>query len=921
MKAFKARDGVVRASLLGSVAMTALLFPGVVLAQADPEKEQLREDIVVTGTLIRGIAPAGSSVVGITEEEAKATGAVTTNQLLSNLPQSGFFNSVPVGVSPVAGSNGTNPIARPNLRNLPASNTSGSAQTLVMLDGHRVVPLGTSQLAVDPDFISPLVIQRVEAMTDGGSAVYGSDALGGVLNFITRERFDGVQVTANYGIGDNYKTLDVGGIIGRDWGSGSAYLSYRFAKSDAIFGADRDYARRVDPLTGIPTGRNCAAGPNVTVGTTGYVLSGSSLVAGAPVTCDYSDDVAIIPRLKSHNVFGSLVQDLTENLRFDMKFYFARRETDGANGTLGNGQLGTGAESLVTLLPTNPNYRPLPVGDPNFGLPQTVRFSLAPALGARSATQETNLETFNVTPGVTIGLGSDWQARLLFTYGYGNVDFRNAQVNNPRGAGPLALLAANGSLNPYNVSPTVAAALVAYEVGIGRNEYFNYRAVVDGPLFALPAGDVRVAFGAEYGRDNFQRQSTNLNTYGLLAPVKYTQTVKSLFGEVQVPVLDSDSGMKLDLSVSGRYDKYSDFGDTFNPKIGVTFKPFESLTLRGSWGKSFTAPSPADQLGVSASVAQPIPAAFLQFPPPTAGRCGVAGLPSCSATGVAGVFINGAVPGLQPQKSKSWSVGFDFKPVDQVYLSASYYRIDLDGTLGRPVTGAILTDFYTGYPDLWIFQPSGQQVAAVLASVPPSGVSVAVTNPTSTSQALVNLGGAAPVPVQVLLDTRVQSLGKHRLEGIDFAAGFDFPTNFGSIDGKVAGNYRLKQDLLSRPGLPKIDQLEFDVVKYVVSTSLGTTIGNFRAQATWNHTPSYKRSANPAGQTRVAAFDVVNLYFKYDFAGEGIGKELSLSLNVNNVFDEDPSPFLDAGQPGFNPTNGQGFTLGRIFQVGLTKKF
>lgn len=907
-------------ALAASTALLALL-PGAVHAQEASGGEAGSDDIVVTGTLIRGIAPAGSNVVGITEQEAKATGAATTNQLLSNLPQSGFFNSVPVGVSPTAGSNGTNPIARPNLRNLPASNTSGSAQTLVMLDGHRVVPMGTAQLAVDPDFISPLVIERVEAMADGGSAVYGSDALGGVLNFITKQRFEGVQVTGSYGIGDSYKSLDLGGIAGKDWGSGSAYISYRYAKSDAIFGADRDYVSRFDPLTGVVTGRNCAAGPNVSAGTGAnaatYVLSGNSLARGGPLTCDYSDDVAVVPRLEAHNVFGSLMQELSDSLRFDVKFYYAKRATDGANGTLGNGQLGTGAETLATLQASNPNYRPLPVGDANFGLAQSARFSLANALGARSATQETNLETFNITPQFTLGLGADWQARVLFNYGYGNVDFSNAQI----GRTQLAAAVASGAFNPYAPAAAAAAAFVFNDRGVGKNEYFNYRAILDGPLFALPAGDVRAAFGAEYGQDNFRRRTTNASTYVLNPALKYTQTVKSLFGELQVPVLAADSGMKLDISASGRYDKYNDFGDTFNPKIGVTFKPFESLTLRGSWGKSFTAPSAPDQLGVSTSIAQPVPAAFLQFPPATAGRCGLAGLPSCSASGVAGVFLNGAAPNLQPQKSESWSVGFDFKPIQEIYLSASYYHMKLDGTLGRPVTGAILTDYYTGYPDLWIFQPTGQQVAAALATIPASGVSVSLANPTSTGQALVNLGGATPTPVQVLLDTRVQSLGKHKLEGIDFAAGFNFPTGFGSIDGKVAGNYRLSQDATTRPGMSVIDQLAFDAVKYVVSTSLGATLDNFRAQATWNHTPSYKRSANAAGQKRVSAFDIINLYFQYDFAGTGLTKDLSLSLNVKNAFDEKPSLFLDAGQPGYNPTNGQGFTLGRIFQLGVTKKF
>jgi iron complex outermembrane receptor protein len=916
--------------LLATSCIAPVLFAPAAFAQdaAAADEGENKDEIVVTGTLIRGIAPAGSDVLGISAVEAKATGGVTTNQMLASLPQIGnFFNSVPVGVSLQVGSNGSNPISRPNLRNLPGGNTSGGAQTLVLLDGHRITPLGTQQLAVDPDFIAPLVISRVEAMTDGGSAVYGSDALGGVINFHTRDRFDGLQVDARYGIGDSYKSLDAGGIFGKDWGSGSAYVSYRYAKSDSIFGSDRDYVGRIDPLTGIPTGRVCAAGVNVSAGSganarTYTVASGGALAQTAPITCDFAQDVAILPRLESHNVFGSFYQQLDENLRFDVKFYYANRKIDGNNGLLGNGQLGTGAETVVTLQPTNPNYRPLPVGDVNFGLAQAVRFSLAPVIGGRSATQETNLDTWNITPQLTYNLGSDWQARALFNYGRGTVDFRNAQINNPRGGGPLAALAATGALNPYAVTAANAAAITAYDIGKAKNEFINYRLIVDGPLFELPAGAVRVAVGAEYMKDNFKRQTTNANTFLLLPYASYSQSVKSLFGELQVPVLGgSEGGMSLDLSASGRYDKYNDVGSTFNPKFGLTFKPFDMLTLRGSWGKSFNAPTGADQIGVPASTAGPVPAAFLQFPPPTPGVCGVTGLPSCSAAGVAGVFLGGTTPGLTPQKATNWSAGFDFKPVDGVKLSATYYEMDLKGTIGRPVTGAILTDFYQGYPDLWIFQPTGQQVAAVLATIPPTGISVGLLNPTSTSQALVNLGVAGGTPVQVLLDTRVTNLGRTKVKGIDFFAGFDFETGFGSVDGRVAGNYRLSTKTQTRPGLAIFDVLAFNEVKYTVSSQIGTTVGNFRAQATWNYTPSYKRSANPAGQTRLASFSVINLYFKYDFAGEGLTEDLALSLNVNNVFDEDPSPFLDAGQPGYNATGGNGFTLGRVFQLGVTKKF
>lgn len=925
---------------LAMSAAIAALLPAAAMAQSTETSQQATEsatsdsegatantDIVVTGTLIRGIAPAGSNVLGIAEESVKATGAVSTNQLLASLPQVGnFFNAVPSGVSPVAGSNGSTSIARPNLRNLPGANTSGGAQTLVLLDGHRVVPLGIGQLAVDPDFIAPLVIERVEAMTDGGSAVYGSDALGGVINFMTRSRYDGVRVDAKVGFADNYTSYEAGGIAGKDWGSGSAYISYRYSKNDAIFGSDRDYVHRIDPLTGIPTGRNCAAGPNVSAGsganTRGYVLSGNNLVVGGPVTCDYAQDVAIYPSIKTHNVFGSFMQDLDDSLRFDMKFYYANRQIRGNNGTLGNGQLGTGAESMVTLAPSNPNYRPLPVGDPNFGLPQTVRFSLADALGARSSTQDTNLDTWNITPSLTYQFGNDWQVRGMFNYGRGTVDYRNAQIINTRSIAALQNAANNGSLNPYNpgaTSDAVLDSIIGYDIGIGRNEFYNYRAIVDGPLFALPAGDVRAAFGAEYSKDTMKRQTTDVNVYRLLPPQAYTQTVKSVFGELQVPVVDDNEGMTLNLSASGRYDKYNDFGDTFNPKFGLTFQPFERLTLRGNWGKSFNAATPADQLGVFSSVAQQIPGAFLQFPPPTPGVCGFPGLPACANSAAGGIFLNGAVPDLKPQRATNWSVGFDFKPVDQVTLSASYYNLDLKGTIGRPVSGSNLTDFYQGYPGLWLFQPTGQQAAAILATIPASGVGVALANPTSTSQAQLLGAGGTLTPVQVLLDTRVQNLGRTKAEGIDFSLDFGFDTGFGSIDGRVAGNYRLSQKTETSPGVPEFDVLEFDNPKYLITTQLGTTIQNFRAQATWNHTPGFDRSVNAAGQKKISSFDIVNLYFQYDFGGTDLTKDLSLSLNLGNIFDEEPPVYLDAGQPGYQP--GNTFTLGRMVQLGISKKF
>src|SRR5262249_52909525 len=130
--------------------------------KAAPENPTLQE-IVVTGTQIRGIAPAGSNVIGVSEEQIKATGAVDTNQVLATVPQiTNFFSNLPSPGQGVTAANAVVPINTPNLRNLPGANSSGGALTLVLIDGHRVVGQGVGQVAVDPGVIPPAAIERVE---------------------------------------------------------------------------------------------------------------------------------------------------------------------------------------------------------------------------------------------------------------------------------------------------------------------------------------------------------------------------------------------------------------------------------------------------------------------------------------------------------------------------------------------------------------------------------------------------------------------------------------------------------------------------------------------------------------------------------------------------------------------------------------
>ena len=875
------------------------------------------DEIVVTGTLIRGIAPVGANVIGVTAQQVQATGASTTNQVLATIPQVGnYFNTLPNGPSAVVGSNTTNSISRPNLRNLPAANTAGGAQTLVLIDGHRVTAAGTGALAVDPDIIAPGAIERVEALTDGGSAIYGSDALGGVINFIMRRRFDGLEADVRYGIADDVRTIDGSFTAGKDWGSGSAFIAYGYEHNDALFGSDRKFIRQIDYNTGLPTGRNCAT-PTATIGTTTYVPSGAGVVAGAPSTCDASDATAVYPRSTHHNVFGRLTQTVNDWLSFDISGLYSHRLTLANNGVFGGGTNTSSNAATVTLAPTNPNYRN--PGGAQAGLAETVRFDYSPVLGAHSLPYRTVLDTYNITPSATANLGGGFQLRVLGTYGRSKVTYDNVTLN----ATAQTAAAANGTLNPFNIAainPTVLAGLIADNHGYGLNKYQDYRAVIDGPLFSLPGGDVRAAIGGEYSHDHFYRAQTNTTTFAPLATVGYVQSVKSAFGEVQVPIVSSQNGSpglrELSFSASARYDDYNDFGHTFNPKLAASYKPVEWITLKGNWGKSFTAPSPVDQIGALTATAGLVPSQFLVAPPG-----------NTFTAAEQGVFLgNGAISDLGPQKANSWSIGTVIAPpvVEGLTLSATYYTINLKGTIGRPI-GLSPLPFYANFPSLFAVRPSGQQLAAFLQSIAPGNVGFTLVNPTSSAQALVQAAGGGTVsPVGIVLDTLVRNLGKTKLTGIDFGANYVMRTSFGSIDASVTGNQRLKQDTRVSPLAALTHDLDVDTPKLRLSTTLGTTIDAFRAQVTVNHSSPFDRSGGAAlvsnfGQGRVKAFNLVDLFFKYDVKASGLLNDLSLTLTVRNLFDTDPPLVKSTTLAGFSPD--VGFTLGRMFQIGVKKNF
>jgi iron complex outermembrane receptor protein len=216
-------------------AAVAAIIPTASYAQevADEAAEEGSKEIIVTGTLIRGTAPVGSSSISLGVADLESSGAISSNALLASIPQvTNYFNRVPVSDLGIA----VNQIqvSRPNLRNISGNNASSSA-TLILVDGHRLASAGVNQASIDPDLIPTGAIERVEVVTEGGSATYGADAVAGVINFITRRKFDGVNVGGSFGFAKNYWQYDGSLTAGKTWENGSAYISYSYNKSDSLF--------------------------------------------------------------------------------------------------------------------------------------------------------------------------------------------------------------------------------------------------------------------------------------------------------------------------------------------------------------------------------------------------------------------------------------------------------------------------------------------------------------------------------------------------------------------------------------------------------------------------------------------------------------------------------------------------------------
>ena len=871
---------------------------GTTGARAADGNEEGLEEVVVTGSLIRGVAPTGANVVALDQTSMEEVGAQTVPQLIATIPQLSQFGQVAQAPlqNTVLGSGRTT--YRPTLRALPSGTVS---PLLVMVDGHALVGAGIQQTDADPGLIPPGAIERLEVVLDGGSSLYGANAIGGVLNFITRSRFEGIELVANAGTGsgNDYRSGDLNITAGRAWEGGNGLVSFYVRKNTNLSNSERPLPRQDLRAFGFPDYRVRICSPgNVTVGATTYALP--NLQPNTVNLCDSGLGQDTASAEQQIGAFASLTQEISDSVDLNLKAAVTNRHTEPTGFALN--------ELAAVINNTNPFFRPI-----GTATSQRVAFNYSPVAGDK-VDYDLWLKGVDLTSTLTWRMPGGWRTVGTLNYGRTQVKTFTPGVNTAASAAALAGpgLTTATALNPYDLTltnPTVIANILNWRTQASNVQtQTTARVILDGEAFTLPAGAVKVAIGAQYmsqGTDGYQVTAPNNSFVGGRFGIN-RRDVLAGFGQVNVPLVSPTSEVSLvrslNLDVSARYDHYDTVGGTTNPRIGATWELVDGFRLRGSWSSAYTAPTVVDETPTGS-----MDASINIVLTGTNGALLLAGDPASNLTRPS-LVVGGALPNTQkPQKAKTWSFGFDLNPVNLkgLDISGTFWRVTMTDTLVNGCPGTTEEEVANPQPGCSLKNPTLAQLQTYLpAGLPVRGLA-------STVEALYANG----TPPYLLASFLRQNGGAFKTQGIDYRIGYRHTLDWGALYASAAGTKYLDRKSQAQPGAPFLDGLINSPAFNSIFT-IGTDVGpKFTANVRANYQRSYPVN-NLNGRNHMPAFTTADIFLRYS-----LNESTQLTFNANNVLDEMPVVVNTASGQYVNAAINQQSTIGRYFALGVKKTF
>lgn len=899
--------------------------PASAQQQAQVQQQQQLERVTITGTNIRRTdTETVTPVQIITRDEIERTGKATIAEVLRNIPgntggafNESFANSFAPGAAGIS------------LRGL------GQKATLVLINGRRTAGYGFAQnlqdTFVDLNSIPTSAVERVEILKDGASAIYGSDAIAGVVNIILRRDFKGIEVGAEAGTfeGKNEYRANVGAGFG-DLGANkfNVFGVLDFYKRDELLFSDTKFMETRDfrgeqggrnfrsllaggTWTGVPGAANandrramseCARWGgqvlNFAQAVEAGLISGAA-AAAAPGTgqnlpgntwCafDFNSELTALPGTQRVGFLGRGTYELSSDTQLYAELGLSRIETEQTftapffAGTTGLAQTPQGLRPFTY----NINFAPGVAGNP---LGTNARFSgNLHALGTRD-----NEITSDTIRGLLGGRYRLFSWDLDSAIGYSENEVENININRMTLAGTSAIfnvpstpqpptpLSNASSCNLDAPSTTLAAcsaSLVRFpRTSTSKLEFIDTKASTE--LGQLPGGPIGFAMGVEYRHESIADVPDQLAKSGQILGQGITETDGSrhqfaVFGELALPLTRT-----LEAQLALRNDRYSDFGNALTPKVGLKFKPTPEFLLRANWGRGFRAPTLPE---ISPSVAT----FFIQVIDDVTGT-----IPQAS-----GIFAGN--PGLQAEQSRSSTLGFVYEPSSNFNVSVDWYEINWSNIVGSDSFQSIVDNdavtrdpvTCTGGDPRVIRDPVTCTIITILnnyrnlANVMTNGIDIDVRHDLRTTYG------------KFTSRLIVAYINKFEEEGVDYAG-----TNGGSNTyPRIKGSFSLNWD-----------QGPWAVtgrVNYIDSYRQELLPGSF-------FTPQDPRFQTGTYPRKVPSYTTLDLFARYN-----VTSKLSVSGSILNVTDELP-PY----DPGFTTTNLYDFSQydvrGRQFRVGVQYKF
>ena len=552
-----------------NLAMALLMSQNVYAQQPEPpeDKEKI-ERVEVIGSRIKRIAKEGASAVKSVSKESMSNSANTSaSDTLRDSTMATY------GVSREQSGSNAAATTTIGLRGL------GDTRTLVLLNGHRL-PKDPSAEAVDLNLIPQIAIERIEVLKDGASALYGSDALGGVINIVTKKNFTGSEASTKFSGAEKPggSTYDISLLNGQQFEKSDLTLVLNYNHTDKIFGKDREATK--DGLSAIG-----ATGAWKNAGTHWTVQPGCPPDLTLPVTSGtgnrcyfrYNELASTRPSISQL----SLLTDFNYRLDSGLKFY--------------NRNILVGKDIDWNFAPT-PGSFATPSGTASQPTARTVAYRFMEAGNRDNKDNERNLSTLF---GLKGNFNSIWEYDI--SAGYSRIRREAKGESGYLNGTTLNTLIQNGTFDPLaapgargNLSSAVTKVFQISETNLSTVDF-----VATGELGEMNGQAIGVATGASFVDERLMQKTDDLSAAGEVMGSAGSndngrRDITSAFIETSLPVLE-----KVEVSLAGRVDKYSDFGTTFNPKLSAKYSVNENQLVRGSVGTGFKAPTLSQLYGAS----------------------------------------------------------------------------------------------------------------------------------------------------------------------------------------------------------------------------------------------------------------------------------------------------------------------------------